>query len=105
MSKKKILHAKEKEIAKAGRLMFDALFGEDGELEKNLEQEASDDERDSTARGSWVVDTVGHTLLRCDTCGRELVLVGSIDVAIAQAHGWRSHEDKWTCSTCTRKGG
>ena len=30
--KKKILQAKEKEIVKAGRLVFDALFGEDGNL-------------------------------------------------------------------------
>ena len=106
MSKKKILRAKEKEIVKAGRFMFDALFGEYGELEKKLEDEIGDDERDSTARGNWeIVDAVGHTLLRCDVCGRELVLVGSIDMGIAEEHGWRSRNEKWMCGTCNRKGG
>lgn len=101
--KRKILQAKEAEIAKAGRLVFDALFGEDGELEKKLDEELTESERDSTARGDWkVVDTEGHTLLHCDVCGRELVLVGSIDVTVAERHGWQTKNDKWKCSTCAR---
>ena len=104
MKRKKILRTKEREIAKAGRLVFDALFGEDGELEKKLQEELPDDERDSTARGNWeVVDVEGHSLLRCDACGRELILAGSVDVALAERHGWRFAGGKWTCSTCTKK--
>jgi uncharacterized protein with PIN domain len=101
---KKILKSKEAEIAKAGRLMFDALFGDDGELEKNVEQELADEERDSTARGEWkVVDVEGHTLLRCDDCGRELVMLGSVNVELAERHGWRAENDKWRCSKCAAK--
>ncbi len=99
--KKKILQAKEKEIVKAGRMVFDALFGEDGELEKKLDQELTESERDTTVRGDWqVVEAEGHSLLRCDVCGRELVMVGSINVAVAEKHGWRSTNDKWRCGTC-----
>ena len=50
--KKKILQAKEKEIVKAGRLMFDALFGRDGDLEKSLDAEIAD-ECETTVRGNW----------------------------------------------------
>jgi hypothetical protein len=101
---KKILKSKELEIAKAGRLMFDALFGDDGELEKNVNQELADEERDSTVRGEWqVVDVEGHTLLRCDDCGRELVMLGSVNVELAERHGWRAENDKWRCSTCAAK--
>jgi hypothetical protein len=99
--KKKILQAKEKEIVKAGRLVFDAIFGNDGDLEKKLDEELADSERDSTARGNWeVVEAEGHSLLRCDVCTREIVMVGSIDVAVAERHGWRATNGKWKCSTC-----
>jgi hypothetical protein len=101
--KKKILQAKEKEIVKAGRLMFDALFGRDGDLEKSLDAEIAD-ECETTVRGNWeVVEAEGHSLLRCDDCGRELVMVGSIDVTVAERHGWRATNGNWKCSTCAVK--
>ncbi|MEO8874156.1 MAG: hypothetical protein ABI461_01100 [Polyangiaceae bacterium] len=101
---KKLLRTKEHEIAKAGRMVFDAIFGDEGELEKKVEQELADEERDSTARGEWkVVDAEGHTLLRCDVCGRELVMLGSVNVALAEQHGWHCSEDKWKCRICNAK--
>jgi len=104
MTKKKILQAKENEIAKAGKMMFDAFFGEEGALEKSLNEDMADSERDSTARGTWVdVETTGHSLLRCDACGRELVMLGTVNVAIAERHGWRSTDGVWRCTQCAVK--
>ena len=102
--KKKILQAKEKEIVKAGRLMFDALFGKDGDLERSLDEELTDSECETTVRGNWeIVEAEGHSLLRCDDCGRELVMVGSIDVVVAERHGWRAANGNWKCGTCAVK--
>ena len=64
----------------------------------------ADSERDSTARGTWVdVETTGHSLLRCDACGRELVMLGTVNVAIAERHGWRSTNGVWRCTQCAVK--
>jgi hypothetical protein len=93
---KKILRTKEAEIAKAGRLVFDAIFGDSDEFEQTLE-----DEIDREASGDNAAITVeGHSFVRCAACGREQVVPPNIDARVLEQHGWRLDAGAWRCSFC-----
>jgi hypothetical protein len=91
---KRILRAKESEIAKAGRLVFDALFGETEVFERNLSEEI---DRDAEA-----ITVEGHGFDRCDGCGREKSLPAHND-QLVEEEGWRFDGACWHCPLCVRR--
>jgi hypothetical protein len=95
---KKILKSKENEIAKAGRMVFDALFGDSDEFEKKLEQEIEED-----APPGEIVPAVGHSLLRCLGCAREQGVPPGVDVFVLEQQGWRFDGTAWRCPFCVAR--
>jgi hypothetical protein len=97
---KKILRTKENEIAKAGKLVFDAIFGDDKELEQRLSKEL-DEETDPPADPS-AIDVQGYTVVRCARCPREAVLPANVDARALEQVGWRrvAGSDAWCCPMC-----
>jgi uncharacterized protein with PIN domain len=96
---KKILRAKETEITRAGKLVFDAIFGESKDFEKHvaeLEEEATAPPADPNA-----IQTSGYTVVRCDACNREAILPANVDLRALEQVGWRRvRDDAWRCATC-----
>jgi hypothetical protein len=89
------------DIRNAGRLFFEALFGEPGELERRV---GDDLDRAAAARGEDVViPAVGHSLVRCAGCAREQAVPVDVDVRVLQKSGWRFHESAWRCPFCVSK--
>ena len=95
---KKILKSKEGEIAKAGRMLFDALFGDSAEFEKKLEDEITLD-----APAEDVISTAGHSLLRCVGCAREQGVPAGVDVFTLEHEGWRFDGTAWRCPFCVTR--
>ena len=95
---KKILKSKENEIAKAGRMVFDALFGDSAEFEKKLEDEITLD-----APAEAVVPAEGHSLLRCVGCAREQGVPAGVDVFTLEQQGWRFDGTAWRCPFCVTR--
>jgi uncharacterized protein with PIN domain len=93
---KKILRSKEAEIAKAGRLVFDAIFGDSREFQKNLEEEM---DREASGDADAVV-VEGHSFVRCSGCGREQKVPPHVDVRVVEQHGWRFASSAWRCPFC-----
>jgi hypothetical protein len=93
---KRILRAKESEIAKAGRLVFDALFGETHEFERNIA-----DEIDRDAEPAVTVE--GHGFVRCFGCAREKPVPAAVDVHVIEEEGWRFDGVGWRCPFCIRR--
>ncbi|HEX7664375.1 MAG TPA: hypothetical protein VF407_07695, partial [Polyangiaceae bacterium] len=77
---KRILKSKETEIAKAGRLFFDAIFGDQKELERELEEQ--DTER---SEQGVTIDVDACSLIECAGCKRELIVPPNLDAAIITA--------------------
>jgi hypothetical protein len=103
---KRILRTKENEIAKAGKLVFDAIFGDDKELEqrlgKELDEEATDPPADPNA-----IDVVGCLVVPCSSCTREAVIPSHVDPKALELVGWRRVPpgDTWRCPMCAAKQG
>ena len=96
---RKILKSKESEITRAGRLFFDAVFGDQKEIERELAEE--DTER--APGDAAVIDVEACTVLECGVCHRELIVPTSLDSTVIAAQDWRFTEGVWTCRTCTPK--
>ena len=97
----KFLREKESEIGRAGRLVFDAIFGETEELEVRLGDEL---DREAAARGEDVaIPTTGHSFVRCAGCAREQVVAPDVDARSLEQSGWRLTSGAWRCSFCVPK--
>jgi hypothetical protein len=98
---RKLVNRKGTDIRNAGRLFFEALFGEPGELERRV---GDDLDRAAAAHGENVaIPTTGHSLVRCVGCAREQAVPVDIDVRVLQESGWRFHEGAWRCPFCVSK--
>jgi hypothetical protein len=98
---RKFLREKEAEIGKAGRLVFDAIFGETKDLEARVGDEL---DREAAARGEDVaIPTTGYSFVRCEGCAREQVVPPNIDVRSLEQSGWRFASGAWRCSFCVPK--
>jgi hypothetical protein len=97
----KFMRQKEGEIVKAGRLFFDAVFGES----KDLEQRVGDElDRHAAARGEDVaIPTTGHSFVRCEGCAREQIVAPNVDVRSLEQSGWKFANGAWRCSFCVSK--
>jgi hypothetical protein len=95
---KKILKSKEDEITKAGRMVFDALFGDSAEFERKIEDEITLD-----APAEAVIPTSGHSLLRCVGCAREQGVPAGVDVFTLEQQGWRFDGTAWRCPFCVTR--
>ena len=96
---KKILRRKESEIAKAGKLVFDALFGDDSELEQRLSK-ALDEETTDPPADPNAIEAVGCLVVPCATCTREAVVPAYVDARGLELVGWRPAGDGWHCPMC-----
>ena len=96
---KKILRTKENEIAKAGKLVFDALFGDDDELERRLSKELDEETTDPPADPD-AIEVVGCLVVPCSTCPREAVIPANVDARALELVGWRKNGDAWRCPMC-----
>ncbi len=98
---RKFMREKEAEISKAGRLFFDAIFGES----KDLEQRVGDElDRAAAARGDDVaIPAAGHSFVRCEGCAREQVVPPDVDVRSLAQGGWQFANGAWRCSFCVSK--
>ncbi len=101
---KKILRTKENEIAKAGRLMFDALFGDDKELEQRLGKEL-DEEATAPPADPNAIDVVGCLVVPCSSCPREAVIPSNVDAKTLELVGWRRAPTgaAWRCPMCVAR--
>ena len=95
---KKILRAKENEIAKAGRLFFDAVFGDSDEFEQKLAIEV--DTEVDTERDTQAITVEGHSFVRCAGCAREQTVPSNVDVRVLEQQGWNFAAGAWRCSFC-----
>ncbi|MFI5296769.1 MAG: hypothetical protein ACHREM_01615 [Polyangiales bacterium] len=112
--------ARKGEIEKAGRLFFDAVFGEPGALERSVRDELAAEEhherRDraptTTAIAPAVIAQVAPPVsaasaalppstIRCDDCGREQSIPASFSARDVERLGWRRVARAWRCSFCT----
>ncbi len=97
--KRAILNQRGGEIAKAGRMFFDAVFGDSREFQQKLE-----DEIDREASGDADAITVdGHSFVRCVGCGREQVVAPNVDVRGLEQQGWRFDGGTWRCAFCVAR--
>jgi hypothetical protein len=98
---RKLVSQKGTDIRNAGRLVFEALFGDAEELERRV---GDDLDRAAAAHGeSAALPTVGHSLVRCEGCAREQAVPVDVDVRTLQKSGWRFHESAWRCPFCVSK--
>lgn len=97
---KKILRSKEAEIAKAGRMVFDALFGDSDEFQKKIEGEIEGEGDGGGAVDPEAITVPGHSLVRCGTCAREQVVAPDVDVRTLAQHGWQLDAGTWRCAFC-----
>ena len=95
---KKILRAKESEIVKAGRLFFDAVFGDSDEFQQKLGQEI--DTEATAAADARAITVEGHSFVRCTGCAREHVVPPTVDVRVLEQQGWQFAAGAWRCSFC-----
>jgi hypothetical protein len=95
---KRILRAKEAEISKAGRMVFDAIFGDSDEFEQKLSDELDAEDGDERE----VITVEAHSLVRCGGCGREQSVPTSVDVRVLEQHGWRFAAGDWRCPFCVQ---
>jgi hypothetical protein len=98
---KKILRTKEAEISKAGRLVFDAIFGDSDALERRLADEADAATPDAAPGDALTVE--GHSFVRCAGCAREQTVPENVDVRTLEQRGWRLAGGAWRCSFCVVK--
>jgi hypothetical protein len=95
------MRQKEGEIAKAGRLFFDALFGDSSEVEERVGREL---DREAAARGEDVaIPADGDSFIRCGGCAREQKVAPNVDVRSLEKHGWRLAGGVWRCAFCIPK--
>ena len=95
---KKILRAKEGEIAKAGRMFFDAVFGDSQEFQQKLGDEI--DAEATAAADARAIAVEGHSFVRCAGCAREQIVPPNVDVHVLEQQGWQFAAGAWRCSFC-----
>ena len=95
---KKILRAKESEIAKAGRMFFDAVFGDSEEFQQKIGDEI-DAEADAAADAN-AITVEGHSFVRCAGCARVQFVPPNVDVHVLEQQGWQFAASAWRCSFC-----
>jgi hypothetical protein len=93
---RRLLRSKGSEITKAGRLVFDAIFGDGKEIEREIERE----EEHERQRGSITVE--GDAFVQCDGCGKRQSLPPGVDASVVEHFGWRARESSWRCPACAR---
>ena len=96
---KKIVRSKEAEITKAGRMVFDAIFGDSQEFQRKLDEEL---DREAPDAGD-AITAQGHSLVRCAGCAREQGVPPNVDVRTLERHGWRFADGAWRCQFCAAK--
>ena len=94
---KKILRSKEAEISKAGRMVFDAIFGDSREFQQKLGEEM---DRETAAEDEGAITVEGSSLVRCAGCAREQPVPPNVDVRALERHGWRYADGAWRCPFC-----
>jgi hypothetical protein len=97
---KKILRSKEQEIAKAGRLIFDAIFGDSREFQERVGEELDDE---AAARDPNVITVHAESIVRCAGCAREQTIPTNVDVRVLERQGWRFGAGEWRCPFCPPK--
>ena len=108
--KRRILESKKSEIAKAGRLVFDAIFGDTKDFERNIEQleQADTDPGAPPAIAAAPFDDAitveGYSCVTCGACGREQRLPPNVDVSAVERYGWRCANASWRCPFCVAAG-
>ena len=94
---KKILRAKETEITRAGKLVFDAIFGESKAFEKRVAE--LEEETEPPADPS-AIEVPGYSVVHCSSCSREAVLPANVDARALEQVGWRGTGETWRCPMC-----
>lgn len=107
---KRILRSKQTEISKAGRLLFDALFSDSKEFERQIGDELDAEEQQGGAPGGGgappqapateAIPVDGRSLVRCERCGREVAVAPTEDALNLERHGWRFAAGVWRCPFC-----
>jgi hypothetical protein len=94
---KKILRSRGAEITKAGRMVFDAIFGDSHEFQRKVGEELDDAAAEADADAITVEAT---SLVRCAGCAREQAVAANVDVRVLERQGWRFDAGAWRCSFC-----
>lgn len=93
---KKILRSKEAEISKAGRMVFDAIFGDSRDFQRKLDEEI---DREAAADPE-AITVEASSFVRCAGCAREQAVPLNVDVRSLERHGWRYADGAWRCPFC-----
>lgn len=90
------VRTKKGEVIKAGRMFFDAVFGEAGDFERHL---ADEEEAPQPLQRQ---DLAGNCVVRCVGCAREQSVPASVDVRTLARHGWKFDpaSRSWRCQFC-----
>jgi hypothetical protein len=94
---RKILRRKEGEITKAGRMFFDAVFGDTKEFVRKAREELEQEE----TRGD-AITVEADSFVRCEGCAREQVVPADMDARALEGRGWRLRNGAWRCPFCAR---
>jgi hypothetical protein len=102
------------DFAKAGRFLFDAVFGKPGDFERSVRDELDAEEArtrpTTSARSTEIVvapkpapaaTDLPPSILRCTDCGREQQIPATFGRADVERLGWRRVDRAWRCSLCT----
>lgn len=123
-----LLRTKEREIARAGKLLFGAFFGEGETMGDGLARALAEEDGDaapapaaihasptapaaptSPARAAHTTTEIAvpsYTTIRCGCCPREAVLPSNTPSSALEAMGWRrvrcvDGSVAWQCDGCT----
>jgi hypothetical protein len=104
------------EVKRAGRFLFDAVFGEPGDFKRSVEDAIDEEERAArpaprvevvatsrTAPSTTLATTPAQlppSTIRCADCGREQSIPATFGRADVERLGWRRVERAWRCSLC-----
>jgi hypothetical protein len=93
-----VARAAEKDIARAGKLLFGALFGGDS-IGDGLARAVEAEERQEE------IAAMSYATLRCAACGREVVLPSTMPSSALEQLGWRTVRAQdgsvaWRCGGC-----
>lgn len=94
---RKILRRKEGEITKAGRMFFDAVFGDTKEFVRKAKEELEESE---SRAGAITVEA--QSFVRCEGCAREQIVPPDMDARVLESRGWRLKAGAWRCPFCAR---
>jgi hypothetical protein len=109
-SNKRILRSKQTEISKAGRLLFDAIFSDGDDFQRQIGDELDAEEGAGAAPVAGgapaqpaaveAIPVDGRSFVRCERCGREVAVAPTEDALNLERHGWRFAAGVWRCSFC-----